>query len=149
MHSWHLRLGKNLRHMNFADKNILIELSELVVFDYGPSDTQNRLMCLRNGIYIFMITYSPCDKYLGERSWAQGLSCLIHFYKNIFQKHCQSVWLFKFIAVSTLCWFWFESTFQRFQGQSVRQYLVYLGITVFKMSICVVVSSDIQLEIKF
>ena len=46
---------------------ILMELSELVVFDYGLSDTQDRLRCLRNGIYILWLTSSPCDKNLGER----------------------------------------------------------------------------------
>ena len=33
-----------------------IELSELVVFDYGLSDTQDGLGCWRNGIYILWLT---------------------------------------------------------------------------------------------
>ena len=43
-----------------------IELSELVVFDYGLSDTQDGLRCLRIGIYISWLTSSPCDKNSGE-----------------------------------------------------------------------------------
>ena len=43
-----------------------IELSELVVFDYGLSDTQDELRCLRNWIYILWLSSSPCDKYSGE-----------------------------------------------------------------------------------
>ena len=50
-----------------ADNNILIVLSELVVFDYGLSATQDGLRCLRNGIYILLLTPSPCDKNSGER----------------------------------------------------------------------------------
>ena len=46
---------------------ILVELNELVVFDYGLSDTQDGLRCLRNEIYILWLTSSPCDKNLGER----------------------------------------------------------------------------------
>ena len=41
--------------------------SELVVFDYGLSDTQDALRCLRNGIYNLWLTFSPCDKNSGER----------------------------------------------------------------------------------
>ena len=36
------------------------------------SDTQDELMCLRNGIYIFRLTSSLCDKISGERSRAYG-----------------------------------------------------------------------------
>ena len=41
---------------------ILIELCELVVFDYGLSDTQDGLRCLVNGIYILRLKPPPCDK---------------------------------------------------------------------------------------
>ena len=54
---------------------ILIELSELVVFDYGLSDTQDGLRCLRNGIYILWLTSSPCDNNSGEQFRAYGPSC--------------------------------------------------------------------------
>ena len=39
----------------------MIELSELVFFDYGLSDNQDGLRCLRNGIYTLWITSSPCE----------------------------------------------------------------------------------------
>ena len=54
---------------------ILIELSELVVFDFGLSDTQDGLWCLRIGIYILWLTSSPCDNNSGERFRAHGPSC--------------------------------------------------------------------------
>ena len=38
-----------------ADKYILIELSELVVFDYGLSETQDGLRCLRNGSHLYFM----------------------------------------------------------------------------------------------
>ena len=41
-------------------KYILTELSELVVFDYGLSDIQDGLRCLRNGIYILWLISSSC-----------------------------------------------------------------------------------------
>ena len=49
--------------------------SGLVVFDYGLSDTQDGLRCLRNGIYILWLTSSPCDMNSGERFRAHGPSC--------------------------------------------------------------------------
>ena len=52
------------------------ELSELVVLsDYGPCGTQDDFRGLRNGIYILLLTSSPCDKNSGERS-RDGPSCL-------------------------------------------------------------------------
>ena len=63
-----------------ADKFILIELSELIGFDYGLSDTQDGLRFLRNGIYILWLISSPCDKNSGERFRARVPSC---FYKWI------------------------------------------------------------------
>ena len=38
----------------------LIELSEFIVFDYGLSDTQDGIRCLRNRIYILWLTSSLC-----------------------------------------------------------------------------------------
>ena len=58
-----------------ADKFILIELSELIVFGYDLSDTQDGLRCWRNGIYILCLTSTLCDKYSRERSRAHGPSC--------------------------------------------------------------------------
>ena len=54
---------------------ILIKLSELVAFDYGLSDSRDRLRCLRNGIYMLWLTSSPDDNYLGERYMVHGPSC--------------------------------------------------------------------------
>ena len=53
----------------------MIELSKLVVFDYGLSDTLDGLSCLRNGIYILWLTSSPCDKNSGNRFRGHWLSC--------------------------------------------------------------------------
>ena len=54
-------LGKKVRHWNCADKYILIELSDLIVFDYGLSDTQDVFKYWRNGVnYILWLTSSPC-----------------------------------------------------------------------------------------
>ena len=36
---WPFGLDKKVRHSNRADKHVLIELSELIVFDYGLSCT--------------------------------------------------------------------------------------------------------------
>ena len=58
---------------------VLIELSELVVFNYGPCDTQDNIRCLRNGIYILWLTSSPCDKNSGEQFRAHGPSCLLNW----------------------------------------------------------------------
>ena len=38
-----------------------------MVFDYGLSDTQDGLRCLRNGIYIFLLKSLPSDKNSGEQ----------------------------------------------------------------------------------
>ena len=53
MHTaWAFGLGKKvIWHWNCADKNILIELSDLIGFGYDLTDTQDALMCWRNGIY--------------------------------------------------------------------------------------------------
>ena len=56
----------------------MIELSGLVIFDYGPCDTQDDLRCLRNRIYILWLTFSPCDKNSGERSRAHGPFCMFY-----------------------------------------------------------------------
>ena len=45
---------------------MLVELSELIGFGYGLSDTQDGLMSWRNGIYILWLTSSSCDKDSGE-----------------------------------------------------------------------------------
>ena len=62
--------------IEIAYEFILIELSELIIFGYDPSDAQDGLRCWRNGIYILLLTSSPCDKNSGERSRAHGPSCL-------------------------------------------------------------------------
>ena len=40
----------------------LIELSELIGFDYDLSDTQDGLRCWRNGIYILWLTSFPVTR---------------------------------------------------------------------------------------
>ena len=49
---------------------MLIELGELLGFDYDLSDTQDGLMCWRIGIYILWLTSSHGNKDSGERSRA-------------------------------------------------------------------------------
>ena len=73
----HFGLGKKAIHWSCADKYILIEHSDLLFFDYGLSDIQDGLRCLRNWIYILWLTSSPCDKNPGERFRAPGPSCFI------------------------------------------------------------------------
>ena len=55
---------------------ILIELSELVVFDYGPYDTQDDLRCLRNGIYILRFNILSLWQ---ELMWAMQGPCALLF----------------------------------------------------------------------
>ena len=69
-HPWPFGLNKKVKHSNCADKHILIELSELILFD-----TQDELRCWRNEIYILWLTSSPCDNNSGERYRAHGPSC--------------------------------------------------------------------------
>ena len=77
-HPCHFWLSKIVRHWNCANKYILIELNELVVFVYGLRDTQDKLWCLRNEIYILLwLTSSPCDKNSGERFRAHVSSCFV------------------------------------------------------------------------
>ena len=46
---------------------ISIELSKLIVFDYGVNETQDVLRCWRNGVnYILWLTSSPFDRNSGE-----------------------------------------------------------------------------------
>ena len=56
-------------------KIVQISLFELVVTDYGLSDTQDGLRCSRNGIYILWLIFSPYEKNSGERFRAHGPSC--------------------------------------------------------------------------
>ena len=48
--SWHFWLRIKVGYLNCTDKYILIELSELVVFEYGLSETQEDISCLSNWI---------------------------------------------------------------------------------------------------
>ena len=86
------------------------KLSELVVFDYGSSDTQYDLRCLRNGIYNLWLTSLPCYKNSGERFRAL---LFIIFYMNpsipsvtLYQlSQCVSLFIFVFIIhAHHICW---------------------------------------------
>ena len=53
-----------------------MQISILIGFFYGLSDTQDGLRCWRNRIYILWLTPSPCDKDSGKRGpWALLFSC--------------------------------------------------------------------------
>ena len=59
-------------------ESVLNELSELLVFDHDLSDTQDRLRCWRNGIYILWFISSHCEKNSGERFRAHGPFCFLN-----------------------------------------------------------------------
>ena len=54
MHTPTLLGWVNRSIIEFVYKTILIELSDLIGFVYGRSDTQEGLRCWRNGIYVLL-----------------------------------------------------------------------------------------------